>query len=205
MKKQRAIILLIIVGLWIISLLSGCGRLGKAQSSSTTSASAATATIPAATAPAAAATSSTSDSRTTSTGATPKPAASSSLKTKKTVPALTTIKFTLSLKPEQSYTEYTVPIYLTAEQVLHLEWLPESGTGTMRMAITTPNGKYLGVTTDCKLAELPEGSILCSKLNKVDNLIFKAELWGDGYYIFHPNLQSGDSDVSMKLLYWVEG
>jgi hypothetical protein len=126
--------------------------------------------------------------------------------TAKKTPKLTDNTFTLTLLPAQEYVENPVPIYLLASQVLHISWMVIKGGDHFHMTFTLPNGTLIGVTSTGKLSSYLHGESSTEKLTKNGDLVFQPgnNDWGDGYYIFHPQIYKDDASITVKLLYWIE-
>ena len=143
------------------------------------------------------ATSSTADVHTTiTTSTTPKVT---------TTPKLQQASFALLLTPPQTYTEYTLPLYLISSDILHLEWTI-SGVGEhIRMSISTPDGQYFGVKTKGGFVALTPDKT-CDQLYRTGSIILKLsdQKWVNGYYVFHPYICNADPTVTVKLMYWIE-
>jgi|WetSurMetagenome_2_1015567.scaffolds.fasta_scaffold00944_20 hypothetical protein len=125
--------------------------------------------------------------------------------TAKTKPALNQTSFTLSLEKPQTYTEYTLPIYLTAQNTLHLAWSITGEGEYFRLAFTTPDGKIIAAKADGSIADLPPNGT-CEKLPRDGSLILTMSKnnWDDGYYIFRPNIVATDKSISVKVFYWID-
>jgi hypothetical protein len=126
--------------------------------------------------------------------------------TPKTMPKLTDIAFTLTLPEGQAYTENTVPIYLKADQTIHINWLVVKGGDHFHMTFTLPNGNLIAVDNTGHLNSYGRGETKCENLTKNGDLVFRPSDndWQDGYYLFHPHLQTSDPAVTVKILYWIE-
>ena len=122
-----------------------------------------------------------------------------------TTPALTTVSFALLLTPPQTSAEYTLPVYLTADSILHLDWTITGVGDAIRMSINTPDGKLYGVKTKGGFAVLTSDDP-CDQLNRIGSIVLQpsTQKWVDGYYVFHPYICDDDPGVSVKLIYWVE-
>ena len=122
-----------------------------------------------------------------------------------TTPALTTVSFALLLTPPQTSAEYTLPVYLTADSILHLDWTVTGVGDAIRLSINTPDGKLYGVKTKGGFATLTSDDP-CDQLNRIGSIVLKpsTQKWVDGYYVFHPYICDDDPGVSVKLIYWVE-
>jgi hypothetical protein len=120
---------------------------------------------------------------------------------------LTDVSFTLSLETGQEYAEITTPIYLQASQVLHLSWLVVKGGNYFYMTFSMPSGKVIAVRSNGSLAAYTPAVLAEEKLTKSGDVVFRPSDndWGDGYYIFHSQINKGDTAVTVKLLYWIEG
>ncbi len=127
--------------------------------------------------------------------------------TKTVVPKLTDVSFTLSLETGQEYAEVTTPIYLQASQVLHLSWLVVKGGNYFYMTFSMPSGKVIAIRSNGSLAAYTPAVLADEKLTKSGDVVFRPSDndWGDGYYIFHSQINKGDTPVTVKLLYWIEG
>jgi hypothetical protein len=123
------------------------------------------------------------------------------------VPKLNDISFVLLLEPKQDYTESTTPIFLRANQVLHINWLVVKGGNHFHLTFSLPNGDSIAVRTDGSLAAYSATGNPPEELTKNGSLVFRPSDndWDDGYYIFHSQIMSGDASVTVKLLYWIEG
>jgi len=122
-----------------------------------------------------------------------------------TTPALTTVSFALLLTPPQTSAEYTLPVYLTADSTLHLDWTVTGVGDAIRMSINTPDGKLYGVKTKGGFAVLTSDDP-CDQLNRIGSIVLQpsTQKWVDGYYVFHPYICGDDPGVSVKLIYWIE-
>ena len=156
----------------------------------------------------------------TPTKTTPKPAASTAApSTTPTVPPPTTptttkvtttptliqSTFPLQITTPQTYAEYTLPIYLSANDTIHLVW-NVSGVGEhIRMSINTPDGKYVGEKATGGFVALT-GDTPCDQLNRSGSIVLTPsdQKWPDGYYVFHPYILDKDPTVNVKILYWIE-
>jgi hypothetical protein len=194
-RPKIGVILVLLAVAGLFAGLAGCG--GKGGESATPTASI-TAASPTAT-------------------ATKKAAASPAVKTTATtavksatptaVPKLNDISFSLTLDKGQEYTESTTPIFLRSDQVLHLNWLVVKGGNHFHLIFTLPNGSTIAVRTDGTLAAYSSANSVAEDLTKSGSLVLRPSDndWEDGYYIFHSFIGSGDTAVSIKLLYWIEG
>ena len=143
-------------------------------------------------------TATTSTTRPTSTPTTPKV-------TTTTTPELNQASFTLSITPPQTYAEYTLPLYLTSNGIIHLVWTV-SGVGEhIRMAFNTPDDQYIGVKTNGGFVILTNDKP-CDQLNRSGSIDLNPsdQKWVDGYYVFHLYICDQDPSVTIKLLYWTE-
>ena len=147
----------------------------------------------------------------TTAPATTKASAGSSSKTTpsatpKAMPKLTDIAFTLTLLDGQDYTENTIPIYLKADQTIHMNWLVVKGGDHFQMTFSLPDGNLIAVGNTGNLSAYSRGAMNCEKLTKNGDLVFRPgdNDWQDGYYLFHPFLQTSDQSVTVKILYWTE-
>jgi hypothetical protein len=125
--------------------------------------------------------------------------------TKKVVPKLTDISFTLTPAQDQDAAEYTTPIYMLASQTLHLNWLVVKGNDYFYMTFTLPDGKFIAIRNDGGLSGHVPGD-LSDKLKAAGSIVFcpADNNWKDGYYIFHPKIYQDDPSITIKLLYYVE-
>jgi len=144
-----------------------------------------------------------SNSRTT----TPITAPPSSKTTPKvtTTPALTQTSFNLLLTSPETYTEYTMPIYLPSQSTIHLVWTV-SGVGEhIRMSINIPGGQLVGVKTIGGFTNMTNDTP-CEQLNRSGSIVMQPseQNWAGGYYIFHPYICGTDPTVAVKILYWIE-
>ncbi len=123
------------------------------------------------------------------------------------MPKLNDIAYSLALENGQEYTASTTPIYLKANQVLHMNWMVVKGGNHFHMTFTLPSGKAIAVTASGNLAAISSVNSLTEELTRNGSLVFRPSdnAWEDGYYIFHSHILSGDAAVSIKLLYWIEG
>jgi hypothetical protein len=123
------------------------------------------------------------------------------------VPKLNEISFSLALESKQNYTESTTPIFLRTNQVLHMNWLVVKGGNHFHLTFTLPNGEAVAVRSDGTLAAYSPTGPVSEDLTKSGSLVFRPSDndWEDGYYIFHSYITTGDQDVTIKLLYWIEG
>lgn len=194
-KKAR--ILAIASALMLVMLMAAsCG--GKTDGTSSPSPSAAaktTATKSTVTKPAATTKASAASSAKTAPSATPK-----------TVPKLTDIAFTLTLAEGQIYTENTLPIYIKASQTIHMNWLVVKGGDHFHMTFSLPDGSLIAVGKTGNLTSYGRSETSSDNLTKNGDLVFMPgdNDWQDGYYLFHPQLHSGDQSVTVKILYWIE-
>ena len=195
LKTKSALVSLAIVAL--IAGLSGCGS-KDAAAKDTPKASA-------------------SPSTTASPTTTKKPAAAPVTKTTvpvapkaptpSAVPKLNDISFSLALDKGQDYTEATTPIFLKASQTLHMNWLVVKGGNHFYQTFSLPSGSSIAVRTNGSLAAYSPIDSIPEKLTKSGSLVFcpSDNDWEDGYYIFHSQIITGDTAVTVKLLYWIEG
>ena len=142
---------------------------------------------------------------TTATTSTPRPTSTPTTPKVTTTPPLNQASFTLLITPPQTYAEYTLPIYLTANSVIHLVWTV-SGVGEhIRMAFNTPDGQYIGVKTNGGFVTLTTEK-QCDQLSRSGSIILKPsdQKWVNGYYVFHPYICDKDPTINVKLLYWIE-
>lgn len=122
-----------------------------------------------------------------------------------TTPTLTQTAFPLLITAPQTYAEYTLPIYLSADDTIHLVWAV-SGVGEhIRMSINTPDGKYVGIKAAGGFVALSNDAP-CDQLNRSGSIVLKPadQKWVDGYYVFHPYISDKDPTVNVKILYWIE-
>jgi hypothetical protein len=122
-----------------------------------------------------------------------------------TTPVLIQTTVGLSLTPPQTYTEYTLPVYLTVNSTIHLVW-SVSGVGEhIRMAINTPDGTLVGVQPNGGFTKLLSNDP-CAQLDRSGSIVLNPSIqkWTDGYYVFHPYICDDDPGVSLKLMYWIE-
>jgi len=122
------------------------------------------------------------------------------------MPKLTDVAFTLTLPDGQDYTENTIPIYLRADQILHMNWLVVSGGDHFHMTFSLPNGNLIAVGNTGNLTSDGQGLTTSEELTKNHDLVFcpADNDWQDGYYLFHPLLLTNDQSVVVKILYWIE-
>jgi hypothetical protein len=123
------------------------------------------------------------------------------------LPKLTDISFTLALDAQQEYSEYPSPIYLKTTQALHLSWVVVKGGDHFYMTFTLPSGKLIGVRSNGSLTGLVAGQLPTEPLTKSGDLVLRPDDndWQEGYFLFHPQIHKGDSNIAVKLLYWIEG
>ena len=122
-----------------------------------------------------------------------------------TTPTLTQTAFPLLITAPQTYAEYTLPIYLSADDIIHFVWAV-SGVGEhIRMSINTPDGKYVGIKAAGGFVALSNDAP-CDQLNRSGSIVLKPsdQKWVDGYYVFHPYISDKDPTVNVKILYWIE-
>jgi hypothetical protein len=133
-------------------------------------------------------------------------AKATSTPTPKKIPKLTDTTFTLNLPEGQEYVENPIPIYLFANQTLHLSWMVIKGGDHFHMTFTIPNGNLISISSSGSLRSYLHGESSTEKLTKNGDLVMQPgnNDWEDGYYIFHPQIQNGDASVTIKLLYWIE-
>jgi hypothetical protein len=126
--------------------------------------------------------------------------------TKKVIPKLTDVSFTLTLAKDQDFAEYTTPIYIMANQTLHLNWIVIKGGEYFYLTFTLPNGKFIAVRGDGTLASYIPGEMKSEQLRANGSVVFypNDNNWGDGYYIFHPQIYRDDPSITVKLMYYVE-
>jgi hypothetical protein len=196
-RQRTKLILISLAIVVLIAGLSGCG--GKSKPSATATPSGTAQTSPSATATKKAA-ASVAPKTTAPTAAVKSPTPSA-------VPKLNDISFSLALDKGQDYTESTTPIFLRANQVLHMNWLVVKGGNHFHLTFTLPAGDAIAVRTDGTLSAFPPTGLVPEELTKNGSLVFRPSDndWDDGYYIFHSQIMSGDSAVTVKLLYWIEG
>jgi hypothetical protein len=125
---------------------------------------------------------------------------------KATAPKLTDVAFTLALETGQEYTENTTPIYLKASQILHLNWLVVKGGDHFYLTFTLPTGNLMSINGNGTLSPCNPGARSTDPLTKNGDVVFSPQdnNWGDGYYLFHPQIYKPDVSVTVKLLYWIE-
>ena len=125
--------------------------------------------------------------------------------TTSTTPTLVQDTFPLLITSPQTYAEYTLPIYLKADDTIHLVWTA-SGVGEhIRMSINTPDGKDVGVKATGGFIALT-GDTPCDQLNRSGSIVLTPadQKWVDGYYVFHPYIVNKDPTVNVKILYWID-
>lgn len=124
------------------------------------------------------------------------------------IPILTELSFTLSVEPPQEYAEYTIPIYIRSHQTLHLHWQIVQGH-SFWMGCTTPTGELIGARVDGDF----NIHAACEELIGMGTSIFSpsdpkygeaADKLGEGYYLFHPNINKENPPVTIKIQYWIE-
>jgi hypothetical protein len=146
--------------------------------------------------------------KTTSTkpASTTKSTSKTTTTTKKVVPKLTDVSFTLTLAKDQDFVEYTTPIYILASQTLHLNWMVIKGGEYFYMTFTLPNGKFIAVRSDGSLSSYIPGEMKSEQLRANGSVVFYPadNNWGDGYYIFHPQIFRDEPSITVKLMYYVE-
>jgi hypothetical protein len=184
--------------LLVVLVMTGCG--GKADAASGKPSPAASSSASAG-----------SKTTTPRTATTTKASAAGSTKTTptatpKALPKLTDTAFTLTLPEGQDYTENTIPIYLRADQTLHMNWLVVKGGDHFHMTFSLPNGNLIAVGNTGNLTAYGQGETTCENLTRNHDLVFRPEDndWQDGYYLFHPQLQTNDQPVTIKILFWIE-
>jgi hypothetical protein len=98
-----------------------------------------------------------------------------------------------------------LPIYLSSKDIIHLEWTISGAGKNIRMAISTPDGHYLGVNTDGGFVALTADKT-CDQLYRSGSIVLKPsdQKWVDGYYIFHPYICDKDLAVTVTILYWID-
>jgi hypothetical protein len=191
------IILISLVMAIMVAGLSGCGTKTKSPAPLSPVASPGSATAPTATKKAAASV----PPKTSANAAAVKSA------TPLAVPKLNDIAYNLNLENGQEYTESTTSIFLRTNQVLHMNWLVIKGGNHFHLTFSLPNGDAIAVRTDGTLSAFTPTNDIPEELTKNGSLVFRPSDndWEDGYYIFHSQITTGDSSVSIKLLYWIEG
>lgn len=134
-------------------------------------------------------------------------AAATKVPTPSAVPKLNDISFSLALDKGQDYTESTTPIFLRADQILHMNWLVVKGGNHFHLTFSLPSGESIAVRADGTLAACSPIDGVPEELTKNGSLVFRPSDndWTDGYYIFHSQIMAGDAAVTIKLLYWIEG
>jgi hypothetical protein len=126
--------------------------------------------------------------------------------TTKAIPKLIENTFTLTLADGQNYTENTIPIYIKADQIIHINWLVIKGSDHFHMTFSLPDGNIIAVGNTGNLYSCRRGEINRENLTKNGDLVFRPSDndWQDGYYLFHPQLQTNDLSVTVKIIYWIE-
>jgi hypothetical protein len=196
--RQTKVVLLSLAIVVTMAGLSGCG--GGAKQTTTP-------TKPASTAAPSASAAVTKKAAASSPPKTGAPTVAPKSTTPAAVPKLNDISFPLALEKGQEYTESTTPIFLRANQVLHLNWLVVKGGNHFHLTFSLPSGDAIAVRADGTLAAYSPTGKNPDELTKNGSLVFQPSDndWEDGYYIFHSQIMSSDSGVSIKLLYWIEG
>jgi hypothetical protein len=120
-------------------------------------------------------------------------------------PKLSSTTFSLSIVAPAEYASATVPVYITQNQTIHLNWSVVGGP--IRMSFTSPNGKVgsvgkSGVTTSGAVVLDYMGEV---KFCPTDSSNKSLEWGGAGYYYFIPNIIKGDLAAKVTISYWVEG
>jgi hypothetical protein len=120
-------------------------------------------------------------------------------------PKLFSSTFSLSIIAPAEYASSTVPIYITQNQIIHLNWTVVGGP--IRICFTSPNGKVgsvgkSGVTTSNAIVLDYTGEV---KFSPSDSTNKSLEWGGDGYYYFVPNIIKGDLGAKVTVSYWIEG
>ena len=126
--------------------------------------------------------------------------------TTKAMPKLVDNAFTLTLADGQNYTENTIPVYIKADQTIHMNWLVIKGGDHFHMTFSLPDGNIIAVGNTGNLTSCRRGEINRENLIKNGDLVFRPgdNDWQDGYYLFHPQLQTNDPSVTVKIIYWIE-
>ena len=122
-----------------------------------------------------------------------------------TTPALAQTSFSLALVSPQTSAGYTLPIYLSANNTLHLVWTVSGVGENMRMKINTPDGKIVEVEPDGSFVTISSDDP-CDQLNSSGSIILKpaTQKLAGGYYVFYPYICDGDQSVNVKIMYWIE-
>ena len=115
-------------------------------------------------------------------------------------PPMATLNFTLAVNKAQSIDDgvYTIPIYLTRNQVLHFNWQLNEGN-TLWISATTPSGKIIGARDDGGF----NNDFGCQRLSPIGSLTLSPTAeWGEGYYYLHPHITEGK--VSVQVKFWID-
>jgi hypothetical protein len=202
LNKLKKIVCIVLSCIILIAGISGCSGAKPAATPGAT---------PAANASPAASPNAASKSTPSSKVAATKAPAQSEVKssptsTPKKMPKLTDTTFNLTLADGQEYAENPVPIYLYADQTLHLSYMVIRGGDHFHMTFTLPNGNLISITGTGSLSSYLHGESSNEKLTKNGDLVLRPgdNDWGDGYYIFHPQIYKDDTPLTVKLLYWIE-
>lgn len=190
MTKRTGLAIILLISLVLLPILSGCGQKTAAANTPAPTTSPAT---PQPATPAA----KTTDTPTPSP--TPKP--SPTVK-----PTLSTVPFTLSLGTDQEYMEYTLPLYLKKDDLLHMNWVVTSGGDHLSFSFMTPDGETVILKRDGTIVRNYPDTYPDEKLFTTGNIIFRPSDygWREGYYLFRPHIRRGDANVGAKILYWIE-
>ncbi|HSW58864.1 MAG TPA: hypothetical protein VLH15_10700 [Dehalococcoidales bacterium] len=123
------------------------------------------------------------------------------------IPKLNDIAYTLSLDPGQEYSGASTPVYLRANQILRMNWQVVKGGNHFHLTFNLPNAKQMAVRNNGTLAEYGSAGIIPEDLTKNGSLVIRPadNDWDEGYYIFFPHILAGDTAVTIKLIYWIEG
>jgi hypothetical protein len=119
-----------------------------------------------------------------------------------TTPKLSSAAVALSITTPAEYAAYSIPVYLTRKQTLHLNW--KSDGGGFQMKVTTPGGYVVsagaqGVNSSDTTEQLGYlgGFDFCPGDRTGDN-------WVDGYYYFVPTIFKGSPPIKLTVTYWIE-
>jgi hypothetical protein len=118
-------------------------------------------------------------------------------------PKLINVPVNLALGPTSEYAAFSIPIFLTTDQTLHLSW--KSDGGSFQMKVINPLGEIAGVDM-MGLSEADSDA----ELDYIGGFTFSpAEYegpgWSNGFYYFVPKITKGQGPVKLTVSYWTEG
>lgn len=120
-------------------------------------------------------------------------------------PKLFTTSISLTIVAPAQYASAAVPIYITKNQTIHLNWSVVGGP--ILMSFTGPSGKVgsvsnSGITTASPTVLGFVGEVdFCPSDGATEG---NTDWGGDGYYYFIPNIIAGDIGTKITINYWIE-